>query len=307
MTWLRWLTLALWATYPTLAADRTVVSYRSAATGLTLKATVLLPDTYRQQPTKRYPVLYMLHGHTGNLTSWLDYARFSPRYADDYQAIIVFVDGGNSFYVNWNGQTDGKPHRWEDAIVQDLLPFIDRTYRTLPKAANRGIGGLSMGGYGALFLALKHPDLFGVALSSSGCVRVPEVIVSEFARDTVDWNSPQRWSPDGDRRANVPGFSTQTERTPKGLIFSTPTRAKQHSLFALLGTLPPDKAPYIHLDCGIRDDFYADNRLLVDALRNGGFRYGYVEIEGQHEVPYWANALALSMPIVFRELAPPDR
>lgn len=297
------LLLFLWTTYPTLAAVRTVVSYRSEATGLTLKATVLLPDTYRKQPTKRYPVLYMLHGHTGNLTSWLDYARFPPRYADDYQTIIVFADGGNSFYVNWDGQTDSKPHRWEDAMTQELVPFIDRTYRTLPNAQHRGIGGLSMGGFGALLLALKHPDLFSVALSSSGCVRVPEVIINEFKRDTVDWNAPARWSPDNDRRPDVPGFSTQTERTPQGFIFKTPARAQQHSLFTLLGTLPPDKAPFVYLDSGISDDFYADNRLLAEALREGGFRYAYVEIEGKHEVPYWEQALAMSMPMLLRRIA----
>lgn len=294
----------LWlGTFPLWAAVRTVVSYRSPATGLTLRATVLLPDSYQTQPAKRYPVFYLLHGHTGNFTSWLDYARFPPRYADDYQTIVVLADGGNSFYVNWDGQTDGKPHRWENAITQDLVPFIDSAYRTLSKAAHRGIGGLSMGGYGALLLGLKHPDLFSAVLSSSGCVRVPETIIAEFKRDTVDWNAPARWSPDGDRRVDSPGFSTQTERTPKGFMFSTPTRAQANSLFQLLTTLKPDTAPYVHVDCGISDDFYADNRLLVEALRQGGFRYSYLEIEGKHEVPYWENALAVSMPLLLQKLA----
>lgn len=297
------LLLTMTSFLPVRSALRTVVSYRSPATGLTLKATVLLPDSYRTQSTKRYPVFYLLHGHTGNFTSWLDYARFPPRYADDYQSIVVLADGGNSFYVNWDGQTDGKPHRWEDAIVQDLVPFIDRTYRTLPKAMHRGIGGLSMGGYGALLIGLKHPNTFSAVLSSSGCVRVPEVIMGEFKRDTVDWNAPARWSPDSDRRADSPGFSTQTERTPKGFMFSGPARAQAHSLFHLLATLKPNSAPYIHLDCGIGDDFYADNRLLVEALRKGGFRYSYLETEGKHEVPYWENALAVSMPLLLTRIA----
>lgn len=288
---------------PLYAAVRTVVSYRSPATGLTLKVTVLLPDSYAKQPAKRYPVFYLLHGHTGNFTSWLDYARFPPRYADDYQTIVVLADGGNSFYVNWDGQTDGRPHRWEDAITQDLVPFIDSTYRTLPKAQHRGIGGLSMGGYGALLIGLKHPNMFGAVLSSSGCVRVPEVIIGEFKRDTVDWNAPARWSPDGNRKVDSPGFSTQTERTPKGFMFSSPARAEQHSLFQLLTHLKPETAPYIHLDVGIGDDFYNDNRLLVAALRKGGFRYSYLEIEGKHEVPYWADALAVSMPLLLKRLA----
>ncbi len=297
------LLLVMTACLPVQAAVRTEASYRSPATGLTLKATVLLPDSYMKQPQRHYPVFYLLHGHTGNFTSWLDYARFPPRYADEYQTIIVLADGGNSFYVNWDGQTDGKPHRWEDAIAQDLVPFIDQTYRTLPIDAHRGIGGLSMGGYGALLLALKHPNLFGAVLSSSGCVRVPEVIIGEFKRDTVDWNAPARWSPDGDKRVDSPGFSTQTERTPKGFMFSSPARAEQYSLFRLLTTLKPDATPYIYLDCGIGDDFYADNRLLVEALRKGGFQYSYLEIEGKHEVPYWKNALAVSMPMLLKKLA----
>lgn len=113
---------------PGLSTVCTVVSYRSPATGLTLRATVLLPDSYQTQPTKRYPVFYLLHGHTGNFTSWLNYARFPPRYADDYQTIVVLADGGNSFYVNWDGQTDGKTHpQFAVAIYWAIEPTANQT------------------------------------------------------------------------------------------------------------------------------------------------------------------------------------
>ncbi|WP_053990640.1 alpha/beta hydrolase family protein [Mangrovimonas sp. TPBH4] len=122
---------------------------------------VYLPPGYHETKQK-YPVVYFLHGFTNDHTimnymeELLDYAIASQRIRP---FILVTSDQkttyGGSFYSN-----SGVFGNWEDFTVQDLVGHIDKTYRTLPKKESRGITGHSMGGYGALLLAMKHPDVF---------------------------------------------------------------------------------------------------------------------------------------------------
>src|SRR5205085_11565861 len=128
------------------------------------------------QTTDRYPVLYLLHGLTGNYTNW---ARMGvPRYARAYDLIVVMPDGGNAWYVNWAKSEDGQKNDWEDAIIKDLIGHVDASSRTVAQREGRAINGLSMGGYGALMLGLKHPDLFCSIGSHSGAL--------SFARQSAE-------------------------------------------------------------------------------------------------------------------------
>lgn len=123
---------------------------------------------------KRYPVLYFLHGMFENYRAWdenggkdvLDGLIAEGKIGS---MIVVLPDAGNSFYVN---SYDGKD-RYEDFFMQELVPFIDRQYRTIPDAQHRGVSGVSMGGYGALHLAMRHPDVFG-SVSAQGAALVPK-------------------------------------------------------------------------------------------------------------------------------------
>ena len=116
----------------------------------------------------------MLHGAGGNYTEWSD--SFLPERTDELivageipPMIVVMPDsGGPTYWANWS---DGGP-RWADYVVQDVVSTIDRRYRTLPSAASRAIGGLSMGGLGALNLAFQHPDVFGVVGGHSPSIRL---------------------------------------------------------------------------------------------------------------------------------------
>jgi putative tributyrin esterase len=117
---------------------------------------------------KRYPVLYFLHGLFGNDHRWIDRGGkeiFDRLTADGTigPVIVVLPNGGETFYIN---SEDGKD-RYEDFFVQELVPFIDHQYRTIATKDARGISGLSMGGYGALHLAMRHPNLFGSVAASS--------------------------------------------------------------------------------------------------------------------------------------------
>jgi enterochelin esterase-like enzyme len=134
---------------------------------------VYLPPNYLTSAERRYPVLYMLHGAGGNYTEWSD--SFLPEQvdrliaADQIQPMIVVMpdDGETTYFANW----DNGP-RWGDYLTYDVVSTIDQRYRTAANPADRAIGGLSMGGLGALNLAFQHPDVFGVVGSHSPSVRL---------------------------------------------------------------------------------------------------------------------------------------
>ncbi len=123
---------------------------------------IYLPPGYNSSDT-RYPVLYLLHGLSGNKVEWLgngmvesaDQAIWSGRMTP---IIIVLPQGDLSYWVN---HTNGP--RWGDYLYQDVVHEVDSNYRTLTDARHRAIGGLSMGGWGALYQAFTHPDVFGAA------------------------------------------------------------------------------------------------------------------------------------------------
>jgi S-formylglutathione hydrolase FrmB len=139
---------------------------------------VYLPPSYETSPQKRYPTLYLLHGFTGKITEWTrnGYQGMSLQPVMDGliksgalgEMIVVVPTGANayggSFYTN--STVTGN---WEDYITRDLVSYIDNTYRTIAKSESRGIAGHSMGGYGSIMLAMKHPDIYSAAYALSPC------------------------------------------------------------------------------------------------------------------------------------------
>lgn len=265
------------------------VSYDSPAVGRRLKYAVLLPDGYAKSG-ERYPVLYLLHGHTGNYRSWQTYAKLPEDTATRLGALVVFADGGNGFYTNWQGATGDASHRWEDAIVTDLVDAVDARWRTARGARHRAIGGLSMGGYGAVAIALRHPDRFSFALSSAGALGFPARAQEEIRAGAPDWNEPQRWSSDERPPVDIPGFATQRERTPQGLVFATEAQARAVDPYVLAETADAQKLPYLHLDCGLQDGLLPETLRLAEVLRRRKAAHSLVLLPGDHEAPYWSQA-----------------
>lgn len=144
-------------------------SFTSKVLGRDLRYGVYLPPSYAASPAKKYPVLYFLHGLFEDETRWSNRGgtdQIMNRMIADGKIgefIVAIPFGGTSFYTNTR---DGS-EKWEDAIVTEFIPMIESTYRVNASRATRGISGTSMGGYGALKIAMKHPDLFGSASAHS--------------------------------------------------------------------------------------------------------------------------------------------
>jgi S-formylglutathione hydrolase FrmB len=160
------------STHGTLIAG-TLVS--AALGGLHKNFLIYLPPSYYNSTTKHYPVLYLLHGSPGTDIDWKvggnanGSADTLIAYKDISELIMVFPDGNGrpNMTSEWANSFD---HRQliETYVVRDLVNFIDQHYRTIPDAAHRAIGGLSMGGFGAMNIAEHHPNVFGSVIALGG-------------------------------------------------------------------------------------------------------------------------------------------
>lgn len=154
------------------SAEGTVMSQTltSRILGGTQQYAIYLPPGYNDNSERTYPVLYLLHGYGGGHTSWVTGGNLKA-IADEAiinetseKMIIVCPDGYNSFYCN--GYVSGM--NYEDFFVNEFIPAIESTYRINAVKGGRAIAGLSMGGYGATFHAMKRPEMFGSCFSMSG-------------------------------------------------------------------------------------------------------------------------------------------
>jgi S-formylglutathione hydrolase FrmB len=186
--------------------------------------------------------VYLLHGLSDDYTIWQRRTSIE-RYADRCGLMVVMPDGGRSFYC------DHQYGRYEEHILETMR-FIDRTFRTIDAPDGRGIGGLSMGGYGAMKLGLKYPELFGSVAAHSSALDINRVHTAEHLQD----------------------------------IFPTPPGPGEDlfTIAARAGTKPA-----IRFDCGVDDFLIEDNRRFHAHLQALGVAHTYAEYPGAHSWEYW--------------------
>jgi len=167
---------------PEASAKTDCGSVSSAVLGRSVGYCVVLPADYEASSSQRYPALYFLHGLFEDEHSWIERGgeQIWSSLTDQGELtkfIVVLPAGGRTFYVN---SQDGH-ERYEDFFIQELIPEIDRRYHTLGVAGERGISGVSMGGYGALHLAMRHPEVFGSASAHSAALlpKFPDPLPTE--------------------------------------------------------------------------------------------------------------------------------
>lgn len=144
------------------AAKVDTVEVHSRKMGRAVRTIVISPE---KTEGKGAAVVYLLHGYGGNETTWPSLKPELKDYADRENLIFVCPNGENSWY--WDSPLN-EDSQFETFVSRELVSYVDGHYRTLPSREKRAITGLSMGGHGALWLAIRHQDVFGAAGSTSG-------------------------------------------------------------------------------------------------------------------------------------------
>jgi len=249
------------------------VEQRSALLGRTLSYRVVLPPGYglAGAGATRYPVLYLLHGWGGGYESWLASSSLA-RYAAEHRLILVTPEGGKGWY------TDGASgERYESYILRELIPEVDARFRTIAARRGRGVAGYSMGGYGALKFAFRHPETFAFAGSTSGAL---DAAAREDEESLV-------------RTFGAAGSPTRAENDLPRLAREFPSERK--------GALP-----YLYLDCGLEDPWFAHNRDLAAALAERQIAHEYRQLPGRHVWPYWDARVREILRVASDMLAAPE-
>jgi len=258
-----------------------------------------LPRGYDKSEA-RYPVLYLCHGFTSNYREF-EYVGV-PQYLNMFDMIVVMVDVGNSFYVNWAFSEEGQHNNFADHVCKDVIGYVDAHYRTIADRKGRAINGISMGGYGAISLGLTHPDLFCSIGSHSGALKWAASYRDSLALGRQAWPLWRRVLEDTlmrYRNIDIKGYSTMKERTPKGLPFVKPEDADEADPFKLVLQIPREKLPHIYLDCGDKDFLISQTQEFMRLLTANNIPFVYGLSGGVHEEDYWGREMSVSMAVQY--------
>lgn len=226
---------------------------------------VVLPDGY-SKGNERYPVLYLLHGLGGDHTNWVKKTGL-VRYAAAHRLIIVTPDGGDGWYSNSPLLPNA---RYEDHIMNDVIPAVDVKYRTLQTRFHRAIAGLSMGGYGSILLALKYPAKFFFAGGISPSMQFPAAL--------EDSTIVARWS-----KSSISNLRA---------LFGERHAAfwdDQNVMFLAQRSNGP-ALPYIFISTGSQDgilEIAGQAHELAGILRSRGASFEMHELPGKHDWSFW--------------------
>ncbi|MCE7058003.1 esterase family protein [Algoriphagus sp. AGSA1] len=275
--------LALAFFLPSLAfaqAKVDTIEIFSEAMNKTLKAAVTTPSIY--DGISGLPTLYLLHGGSGAFSDWhhkVTETGLVNRMAEEYNLIIVTPGVGPSSYYFDSPVMDSV--QYETYITAELIPYIDKTYKTLNRKESRAITGLSMGGHGAIMLSAKHPELFIAATSMSGVMNI----------DTRLWKVPADFS--------KLRQSQQKEMLGEDLVYDAP-----FSTYTAVGLVDKmrENGIALYMDCGVEDFLLETNRQMHQLLLENGTPHDYTERPGAHTWEYWTDALPFHLLFVEKHL-----
>jgi putative tributyrin esterase len=257
------------ADHPRLTASVVIrdVTFHSASLDREMPYRVILPLSVKDR--QRLPVIYLLHGGGGGFRDWSNYSDVA-HFAES-GLILVMPEGASSYYTN---AVDPPLDRYEDYIVQDLIADVESRFPVEAGRASRAIVGVSMGGFGAVKLALRHPDLFVFVGGVSSAIDVP-------------------------RRA----FTTrrlQQSRHYESIFGSSGSQTRRdNDPFVLAKTADPAVLPYFFLTCGEQESLLPANREFAALLAQRHFRFEFHTAPGNHDWNQW-NAW---LPDLFQSLS----
>ena len=243
--------------HPRLTPNVTMrdVTFQSAALNREMQYRVVLPANI--PAGQKLPVVYLLHGGGGGFRDWSNYsdvAGFAGR-----GLILVMPEGGSSYYTNAAEQPQD---RYEDYIVTDLMSDVENRLPAASGRSNRVIVGVSMGGFGAVTLSLKHPELFTFAGGISPAIDVPSRLFSV--------KRPLQWR----HHASIFGpWGSKTRR--------------DNDPYVLARSADPAKTPYLFLTCGEQEGLLPANRQFAALLAQRHFAYEFHAGPGSHDWNQW--------------------
>lgn len=222
-----------------------------------IKTVVITPTNYKKSKT-RFPVVYLLHGYSGNYAQWINHAPQLKQKVDELQIIIVCPDGG---YGSWylNSPVDSS-FQYETFTAKELVSYIDMHYKTIADRKHRAITGLSMGGHGGLYLSMRNKDVFGLAGSICGGVDIRPF--------------PKNW--DLAKRLGDTACCKQNW--------------EQYTVMNVVNNLKNGELQLV-IDCGLGDFFLDVNRALHKKLLELKIDHDYIERPGAHNKAYWGSAV----------------
>ena len=281
------------------------VEFYSSAVDRMMKFDIIFPSNY-WTTENRYPVLYLLHGYMQNYTVWGRNlaAGFYARNLDDL--MLVLPDGGNSWYVNYARSEGGQSNNWEDHIIRDVIGYVDENFRTISRKEGRAISGLSLGGFGAFALGLRHPEMFISIGSTSGALSFARNVGASIAagrepqaRERTPQEEARFAQADSyiSKVIDIPGFSTQIERSPQGSLFETENQANSYDPFQIIYNIPKAQVPHIYIDSGTEDGLITDAREFAQLLMINNIPFDYMQSRGGHTSEYWRRSIGHMMTI----------
>ena len=267
---------------PRASARVETVQFHSALIGKTLPYNVVLPADYRMSTATRYPVLYLLHGWTGHYSDWATRTNVAD-YAAPHRMIVVMPEGNDGWYTDGLSASD----KYESYILKELIPDVQRRYRTIESRYGRGVGGLSMGGYGALKFGLKSPGTFAFAGSLSGALAA------------TTWTEDDLKSFKGINDSLLAAFGPR----------DSPQR-KANDIFELARGLSTSRAaalPYFYFDCGTEDFFLGVNEQFAALLTEKKVPHEFRELPGAHGWQYWDQQVKELLNVAAEKVKAPKR
>ncbi|MBI9017303.1 MAG: hypothetical protein JEZ07_08600 [Phycisphaerae bacterium] len=249
-------TLAIYVQASTL----NVINVHSDKMNKDVPVNIILPDSY-QNSIRPFAVLYLLHGAGDDYTGWVKKTSIE-QLVDQHNIIVVCPDSGRT---SWYFDSPIDPtYQYEIFTAVELVKYIDKNYRTLASRDFRAITGLSMGGHGAMFLAIRHKDVFGVVGCQSGGVDIRPF--------------PDNW----DIKKRLGPLTENKERWNELTVINQAKTLKDNDL-------------QICIDCGTSDFFLNVNRALHQQLLDDKISHVYTERPGGHSWDYWSNSIKYQM------------
>ncbi|MFN0140036.1 MAG: alpha/beta hydrolase [Pyrinomonadaceae bacterium] len=239
---------------------------------------VVLPARYwdKDSTGRIFPVIYLLHGLTGRFENWTTKTGV-VNYSEQHNIIIVTPEGENGWYTDSVSAANDK---YESYIVKELIPEIDKKFRTVAERRGRVIAGLSMGGYGAIKFGLKYPEMFSLVGSFSGALGATSF--TEKNAGNIGKGIDAIFGPEaGDTR-------------------------KVNDIFAIVRDANPDRIkamPFIYQSCGTEDFLIQNNRDFLSLLNEKKIPHEYRELPGGHTWAFWDDQVREFLAIAERKTA----